>query len=858
MTCKQVDENGVTVWSDITAGIAEPEKELVLDENGTVNFPAGTGITVQNKPVDTDIPTWRDNYLAYSRFPYGQVVLDDLLWGLSGLSTMPNPSDASPLTTTDRYSSQVLAFDGLGIGEGAVTCDAVIRLFSDGVDLYATGMGKLAVITTSNKTGTWGDGDKVTQAGSNAHGWYVRTDSDGKIHIKQASASAAFNSSGVITAASGGTATSSNAVVSSTADTNFLQRSTAAGGLAAGFAPWKIVMDFGATTTYSRSFVACGTQDSLRLNLFMPVQAQGTTASEIWYNNPTENNTWTSLFSTLAGAVDYAIRHFHGGIVIPGIGAGGNDRLLIMTGDGGEQYPLQGYDSILVCDDIADLIANPADWKTNWGLGLSGSYTGTTPAARKTALQTTYPQYNYGHDGGHLRCTDIIISPDQETAYYIPDFRDMKLHKINLTAAVADTVAEEVGVQVVPEPGCIGITTSNGTMLFNTFGDYTNLIHTYGIVPSIDDVKELDVQAVTGKALGDTLWVMITSAEYPASNANGGNTVWFQGIKDNAASIPLNAIVADVFPTGSVLHNSVAPMLPALYNLIQDGRFARTWTIEWDSAGQYTTNFDPYCEWGYASVATTGIKETTLVDVAGGNNISIKLDAAGGGAGTRNYLYVKLSPMQLAHCRGRYVTFRVRCLYPAAVTGTHHVNMTLRHNSTFGGSVATNGYFESIDAIAAASDSWQTLEFQTYIPVDTQYAELQLVCWWYGDTDATTNFYFSDCSIVPGALLGKVPANLPSFQAKDSISGNLICLNNLSTRRHGIFTDSAGMKVCIKTLSNGIDNTGILNIGWTATDLIGFYGKAATVGQQLFATGASHTVDELITVLQNIGLLKQS
>ncbi len=39
--------------------------------------------------------------------------------------------------------------------------------------------------------------------------------------------------------------------------------------------------------------------------------------------------------------------------------------------------------------------------------------------------------------------------------------------------------------------------------------------------------------------------------------------------------------------------------------------------------------------------------------------------------------------------------------------------------------------------------------------------------------------------------------------------------------------------------------------------MLGFYGTAA-IARQLFATGAGHTVDELITALQNLGLLKQS
>jgi hypothetical protein len=36
-----------------------------------------------------------------------------------------------------------------------------------------------------------------------------------------------------------------------------------------------------------------------------------------------------------------------------------------------------------------------------------------------------------------------------------------------------------------------------------------------------------------------------------------------------------------------------------------------------------------------------------------------------------------------------------------------------------------------------------------------------------------------------------------------------------------------------------------------------FWGVTPVV-QQVFATGASHTVDELITVLQTLGLVKQS
>lgn len=42
-----------------------------------------------------------------------------------------------------------------------------------------------------------------------------------------------------------------------------------------------------------------------------------------------------------------------------------------------------------------------------------------------------------------------------------------------------------------------------------------------------------------------------------------------------------------------------------------------------------------------------------------------------------------------------------------------------------------------------------------------------------------------------------------------------------------------------------------------ATDKLGFYGKAPIV-QAVLATGAGATVDDVITALQNIGLVKQA
>ena len=54
-----------------------------------------------------------------------------------------------------------------------------------------------------------------------------------------------------------------------------------------------------------------------------------------------------------------------------------------------------------------------------------------------------------------------------------------------------------------------------------------------------------------------------------------------------------------------------------------------------------------------------------------------------------------------------------------------------------------------------------------------------------------------------------------------------------------------------------VGTTSGTRIGTSATQKLGFFGKSAIV-QPLLATGAGHTVDDVITVLQNLGLVRQT
>lgn len=67
----------------------------------------------------------------------------------------------------------------------------------------------------------------------------------------------------------------------------------------------------------------------------------------------------------------------------------------------------------------------------------------------------------------------------------------------------------------------------------------------------------------------------------------------------------------------------------------------------------------------------------------------------------------------------------------------------------------------------------------------------------------------------------------------------------------------ASKKVELADVDLALGTTTGTKIGTATAQKLGFWG-ATPVVQQVFATGASHTVDELITVLQTLGLVKQS
>lgn len=95
-------------------------------------------------------------------------------------------------------------------------------------------------------------------------------------------------------------------------------------------------------------------------------------------------------------------------------------------------------------------------------------------------------------------------------------------------------------------------------------------------------------------------------------------------------------------------------------------------------------------------------------------------------------------------------------------------------------------------------------------------------------------------------------------------SGNVNCITNLNLTAVSPTITADRLNANLSLLSNGngairldCGAAGGVSMGVTAGSKIGFYATAPIV-QQVLATGAVHTVDDVITFLQTIGLCKQA
>lgn len=238
---------------------------------------------------------------------------------------------------------------------------------------------------------------------------------------------------------------------------------------------------------------------------------------------------WSALFQCAEGA----IRHFHGAVFAPSVG-GNEGRLYIMTGDSNRQS------SVLFCDDIDDLIANPEVWRTRWGLDVVDRHDIDPDYTINDNLDKTNSPTSQV-----FRVVDMLMAGDGY-GYWSLDSQlenGQSVHRVNHTTKVV----ERVGTGTAMGSGWLWLETASGMKLFLTAAEvpggtnhpspgHDEFIHLYRVTADGRDFVEVrrwirsDAARPTGPTIGQSfaeafghLWISVTSraVEYGDRNLVG-------------------------------------------------------------------------------------------------------------------------------------------------------------------------------------------------------------------------------------------------------------------------------------------------------------------------------------------------
>lgn len=196
------------------------------------------------------------------------------------------------------------------------------------------------------------------------------------------------------------------------------------------------------TTLYNSGNGRESPSENNRILMWWEYGANG--ESNAYYS--TDNcSTWTRLFDNDA----VGIKHFHGAVFVAEI-----ERLYIFTGDDGVDA------SILICDDVGDLISNHETWygPSRWGLGLTDRDNWTPNS-----------EYVLGYDSQKFRTVDMVC--DGSYGYWMPDADssvDVAAYRVDHQTKAVSTLAEYPSVIGT---GWIGTRTSDEQILFTTISD---------------------------------------------------------------------------------------------------------------------------------------------------------------------------------------------------------------------------------------------------------------------------------------------------------------------------------------------------------------------------------------------------
>lgn len=205
----------------------------------------------------------------------------------------------------------------------------------------------------------------------------------------------------------------------------------------------------GTGTMYSlpRSLVWCGQTDEHADDVMFYFEYA---ASPRVFASADGGESWSALFQCAEGA----IRHFHGAVFAPSVGEN-EGRLYVMTGDSNRQS------SVLVCDDIDDLIANPEVWRTRWGLDVVDEHHIDPEYTINDNLDETNTPTSQV-----FRVVDMLMAGDGY-GYWALDSQlnnGQSVHRVNH----ATKVVERVGTGTATGAGWLWLETANGMKLFLT------------------------------------------------------------------------------------------------------------------------------------------------------------------------------------------------------------------------------------------------------------------------------------------------------------------------------------------------------------------------------------------------------
>jgi len=351
-------------------------------------------LAVQSPPKETWWPAW----LYKSRLLAPQVLWHGQVWGL-------------------HWSQpQIWAFDSNTITQGAHT---VVARKNGSPSVYATGSGLYVAVRAPQASLTYAMsgsksfalGEKVIQSVSGAVG-FIYKDTGSVVSLEVSSGK--FDGTHLIKGQTSKVSATVSAI-SSIASIDFLE-----------YSPDGIQDTFPTTTVNGTEIpwlphliVDCGIikgpingHSNTRVVLFGEY-LEGNPI--LYYSLPdVDPHTWTPIMqgtgsgkSGTPGSTE-AIRHFHGGIFVPGLGAK-EGRLFMFSGD-------QDYQcSILVCEDVADLCNNSSKWLSNWGLDRYG-------ADRVKFLTTgAGSAYCAGVGAQDFRTVELMVDANKQYGYWIPD-----------------------------------------------------------------------------------------------------------------------------------------------------------------------------------------------------------------------------------------------------------------------------------------------------------------------------------------------------------------------------------------------------------------------------------------------------